>query len=162
MAEARGFTVIHGIVDSLWLKKKNASVSEYADLCAEVSEKIKVPLNLEGIYKWIVFLPSKVHPNVGVLNRYYGVMKDGKVKIRGVEAHRRDTPRFVYDAQMEMINVLASADNSRQFMEKIPEALTVVKKYRRRLLNGDVPVWDLIVTKHLSKHRASTSSMLAK
>ncbi len=152
MAEVRGFTVIHGIVDSLWLKKKNASVSEYADLCAEVSKKLEVPLNFEGVYKWIVFLPSKVHPNIGVLNRYYGVMKDGKVKIRGIEARRRDTPRFVYDAQMEMINVLASADNSRQFMEKIPEALTVVKEYRRRLLNGDVPVWDLIVTKHLSKH----------
>jgi DNA polymerase elongation subunit (family B) len=37
-------------------------------------------------------------------------------------------------------------------MEKIPEALTVVKEYRRRLLDGEVPVWDLIVTKHLSKH----------
>jgi DNA polymerase elongation subunit (family B) len=27
-----------------------------------------------------------------------------------------------------------------------------VKDYRRKLLNGDVPIWDLIVTKHLSKN----------
>ena len=151
MAEARGFEVIHGIVDSLWLKK-NASVSEYTDLCAEVRRNIGVPLNFEGVYKWVVFLPSKVHPNIGVLNRYYGVMKNGKVKVRGIEVRRRDTPRFVYNAQMEMINVLASANNSKQFMAKIPEALRVVKEYRRRLLDGAVPVWDLIVTKHLSKH----------
>ena len=51
-----------------------------------------------------------------------------------------------------MINVLASADNSKQFMSKVPEMLRVVKEYRWKLLNGEVPVWDLIVTKHLSKH----------
>lgn len=152
MAEARGFEVVHGIVDSLWLKKKNATLAEYTDLCQKVSETIGVPLNFEGRYKWIVFLPSKMHPNIGVLNRYYGAMENGKVKVRGIEVRRRDTPRFVYNAQMEMIRVLASANSSREFMEKIPEALDVVKEYRQRLLDGEVPVWDLIVTKRLSKH----------
>jgi DNA polymerase elongation subunit (family B) len=152
MAEKRGFEVIHGIVDSLWLKKENVTVEDYRELSAEASEKIGVPLNFEGIYKWIVFLPSKIHPNIGVLNRYYGVMKNGKVKVRGIEVRRRDTPRFVYNAQMDMINALASADNSKQFVEKIPEVLKVVKEYRQKLLSGEIPVWDLIVTKHLSKH----------
>jgi DNA polymerase I len=152
MAENRGFTVVHGIVDSLWLKKPDTTVQEYGDLCREISETIGVPLNFEGRYKWIVFLPSKIHPNIGVLNRYYGAMENGKVKVRGIEVRRRDTPKFVYDAQMEMINTLASANNSREFFEKIPEALKVVKKYREKLLNGEVPIWDLIVTKHLSKN----------
>ena len=152
MAENRGFEVIHGIVDSLWLKKKNSTIAEYTDLCREVSEDMGVPLNFEGRYKWIVFLPSKMHPNIGVLNRYYGALENGKVRVRGIEVRRRDTSRFVYNAQMEMIQVLASANNSREFMEKIPEALDVVKAYRKRLLDGDVPVWDLIITKRLSKH----------
>jgi len=152
MAEARGFTVIHGIVDSLWLKKENTTITEYTELCKEVSEKIDVPLNFEGRYKWTVFLPSKMHPNIGVLNRYYGVMENGKVKVRGIEVRRRDTPRFVYNAQMEMIKILASANDSKQFMEKIPATLKVVREYRQRLLNGDVPIWDLIISKHLSKH----------
>jgi len=152
MAEDRGFDVIHGIVDSLWLKKKNATSAEYTDLCREASETIGVPLNFEGRYKWIVFLPSKMHPNIGVLNRYYGTMENGKVKVKGIEVRRRDTPRFVYNAQMEMIQVLACANNSQEFMEKIPETLNVVKAQRQRLLDGDVPVWNLIVTKRLSKH----------
>lgn len=111
-----------------------------------------MPLNFEGRYKWIVFLPSKIHPNIGVLNRYYGVRESGEVKIRGIEIRRRDTPRFVYDAQIEMINVLASAHNSKEVYERIPEALKVVKEYRRRLFEGEVPIWDLIVTRHLSKN----------
>lgn len=152
MAESRGFTIIHGIVDSLWLKKDEATIREYSELCREISREIGVPLNFEGRYKWIAFLPSKTHPRIGVLNRYYGVMENGKIKVRGLEVRRRDTPGFVYDAQMEMIEVLSSANNLKEFLEKIPDALRVVKNYRQNLLDGKVPVWKLIVTKHLSKH----------
>jgi DNA polymerase elongation subunit (family B) len=87
-----------------------------------------------------------------VLNRYYGVFENGKIKTRGIEVRRRDTPKFVYEAQTEMIKVLASANNSQEFVDKIPEALKVVNEYRGRLLTGEIPVWDLIITKHLSKN----------
>ncbi len=152
IAEGNGFEVIHGIVDSLWLKKKDATVEQYQRLCDVITGKIGVPINFEGRYRWIVFLPSKLHPNVSVLNRYFGVMENGKVKVRGLEVRRRDTPRFVYDAQMEMINVLSCASNSEEFALKIPQALSVVKNYRRRLIDGEIPVSDLIISKHLSKN----------
>jgi DNA polymerase elongation subunit (family B) len=165
MAEDRGFRVIHGIVDSLWLKKEGASSEEYVGLCEEIGEEVDLPLDFEGVYRWIVFLPSKVHPNVPVLNRYYGVKEDGSIKVRGLEVRRRDTPKFVYDAQMEMIKVLASANDSGAFVEKIPDALKVVREYRKRLLDGEVPVWDLIVTKRLSKdledYRQRVSQVIA-
>ena len=152
ISESRGFEVLHGIVDSLWLKKEDATREEYANLCKKVSKDIGVPLNFEGRYKWIVFLPSKMHPNIGVLNRYYGVMENGKLKVRGIEVRKHDTPRFVYNAQMEMINVFSKANNSKEFMQKIPEALNVVKAYRQKLLDGEVTIGDLIVSKHLSKN----------
>ncbi len=152
LAERQGFDVIHGIVDSLWLKKEDAVAEDYVRLCQEIGEAVGVPLSFEGRYRWIVFLPSRMHPNVAVLNRYYGVKEDGEVKVRGLEVRRRDTPRFVYDMQMEMIKVLAAADDSRAFVGKIPDALKVVGDYRRKLIEGDVSIWDLIVTKHLSKN----------
>ena len=152
ISESRGFEVLHGIVDSLWLKKEDAKLEDYIDLCKQVSNDIGVSLNFEGRYKWIVFLPSKMHPNVGVLNRYYGVMENGKLKVRGLEVRRRDTPRFVFNAQMDMINVFSQANNAKEFMEKIPEALNVMKAYRQKLLNDEVPIEDLIITKHLSKN----------
>jgi DNA polymerase elongation subunit (family B) len=151
LAEDEGFKVIHGIVDSLWIKKENATMEEYHHLCQTITDEIGVPINFEGRYKWIVFLPSTIHPHVSVLNRYYGAMENGKVKVRGLEVRRSDTPRFIYDLQMEMINVLASANNSAEFTQKIPDALQVVKAYRQKLIDGEVPVWDLIITKHLSK-----------
>jgi DNA polymerase I len=152
ISESRGFEVLHGIVDSLWLKKEDTELEEYRDLCKQVSDDIGVPLNFEGRYKWIVFLPSKMHPNIGVLNRYYGVMESGKLKVRGLEVRKRDTPKFVYDAQMEMINVFSAANNSKEFMQKIPQALDVVKAYWQKLLKGEVPIDALIISRHLSKN----------
>jgi len=60
-----------------------------------------------------------MHPNVGVLNRYYGTMENGKIKVRGLEVRRRDTPPFVYSAQIRMLEVLADAKNSTEFRAKI-------------------------------------------
>ncbi len=152
ISEGLGFEVLHGIVDSLWLKKDDATLDEYHELCNYVSKIIEVPLNFEGRYKWIVFLPSKMHPNIGVLNRYYGVMESGKLKVRGLEVRKHDTPKFVYNAQMDMINVFSTANNSTEFMQKIPQAFDVVRAYRQKLLDGDVPIGDLIISKHLSKN----------
>lgn len=76
---------------------------------------------------------------------------DGTIKVRGIEVQRRDTPKFVCEAQMDMIRMLATADNSEEFITKIPDALNVVRAYRQRLLDGDVPIWDLIISKRLSK-----------
>ena len=155
LAEAAGFEVIHGIVDSLWLKKPDATMEEYSGLCRLITNEIGVPINFEGRYKWIAFLPSKLHPHVSVLNRYFGVMESGKVKVRGLEVRRRDTPRFVYDAQMDMINVLASANNSAELRQKIPLAIDSLRMHRERLLRGEVPLSDLVVCKHLSKQPKS-------
>jgi len=152
MAEERGFEIVHGIVDSLWLKKEGASPREYVELCEAVSQEIGVPLNVEGRYRWIVFLPSRVHVAVPVLNRYYGVFESGKIKVRGIEAVRRDTPPFIEKAQMDMIRVLAKASNSEAFMKRIPESVEVLRGYVEKLKRRDVDVRDLIVAKQLSMH----------
>jgi DNA polymerase-2 len=157
--------VVHGIVDSLWLKKKDAPIEDYHRLCKRISDEIGVPINLEGRYKWITFLPSRIHTHVGVLNRYFGAMDNGTIKVRGIEVRKRDTPKFVYDAQIEMINTLAAANNAEELRQKIPETLAVIKQYRQRLIDGEIPVADLIVTKHLSKetnrYRQRVSQLIA-
>ena len=164
-SEENGFEVVHGIVDSLWLKKQNATIDEYKALCEKIKEQSGVPINFEGRYKWIAFLPSKMHPRVGVLNRYYGVMESGKIKVRGIELRRRDTPRFIFDAQTDMINVLSTANNASELYQKIPDALDIAKKYRQEILDGEIPIWDLIVTKRMSRkperYRQHVSQVIA-
>ena len=157
LAEQHGFEVIHGIVDSLWLKKPNVSPREIVEFCREVSSTINVPLGVEGKYRWIIFLPSKVLEGVPVLNRYYGVFENGEIKLRGVEARRGDTPIFIVKAQLEMIRKLAGASSLESFKEGIPEALRVLGDYAVKLIEGKVDVQELLVTKRLSKSPLSYS-----
>jgi DNA polymerase-2 len=82
LAETRGFKLIHGIVDSLWLKKGRATEEDYLELKTEIEDTIRLPISFEGLYRWIVFLPSKIHRGIPALNRYYGVFRNGKIKDR--------------------------------------------------------------------------------
>jgi len=152
LAEEHGFEVVHGIVDSLWIKKPGVTPREVADFCREASSLVNVPLNVEGKYRWIVFLPSKILPEVPVLNRYYGVFEDGKIKMRGIEARRFDTPTFIKNAQLEMIKIVSNARDYNDFVGRIPEALHVLRKEAEKLISGNVDAYDLAISKRLSKH----------
>jgi DNA polymerase elongation subunit (family B) len=147
MAEEEGFEVLHGIVDSLWLKKK-VSRKAFENLCDKVSDTIGIPLELEGLYSWIVFLPSDM--GIGALTKYYGVI-DGELKARGIELRRRDQPVIVKKMQEDMLMTLAQADTKKGFFQKIPDALEVVRQYVYAVLQGDVSVEDLVISIGVSR-----------
>jgi DNA polymerase elongation subunit (family B) len=120
------------------------------EFCEVASEEIGVQLNVEGRYRWIVFLPSRMHTDIPVLNRYYGVFESGEIKVRGIEAVRRDTPPLIKNAQMDMIQILAEAQSAGAFRTKVHEAVDVLQEYVENLKNRDVDVRDLIIAKRLS------------
>jgi len=151
IAEAHGFRLVHGIVDSMWLKKPSATAEEYEKLCNEISRELNLPISFEGIYKWVVFLNSKIDPRVPVLNRYYGIFQDGTLKVRGIDLRRHDTPGIVRQCQEEMLGVFSEANNSSEFKQLIPKALNVLERYATLLRKRRVPLEDLVIEKNLSK-----------
>ncbi|CAG0955000.1 hypothetical protein ANRL3_00496, partial [Anaerolineae bacterium] len=88
IAEARGFRMLHMIVDAIFVQKRNARDEEYAELVNAISAATQLKIDIEGIYRWVAFLPSRQDPQLPVANRYFGVFKDGEVKLRGIEARR--------------------------------------------------------------------------
>src|SRR5437899_285296 len=151
LAEAHGFQLVHGIVDSMWLRKPSATAEEYEELCTEISRELNLPISFEGIYKWVVFLNSKIDPRVPVLNRYYGIFQDGTLKVRGIDLRRHDTPGIVRQCQEEMLGVFSKANNSSEFKLLIPKALDVLERYAILLRKRKVPLEDLVTEKNLSK-----------
>ncbi|CAG1004918.1 DNA polymerase, archaea type [Methanosarcinales archaeon] len=145
IADSTGFEILHGIVDSLWVKGLNPE-----KLCETVSREIGIPLELKGEFRWIVFLPNKSN-GVGALNRYYGVMTNGKLKVRGIETRRSDTPRLIRNLQEAMLGKLAEAKNTSEFYMKIPEALEVLREYAGKVLDGRCVLDDLIFGTRVSK-----------
>ena len=151
IAQARGFKLVHGIVDSMWLTKTDATAADYEELCAVIKKDLKLPLSFEGQYKWIVFLNSKTDPQAPVLNRYYGIFQDRTLKVRGIDVRRHDTPTIVEKCQTRMLAILKEADNSREFQALIPQVLNTLREYASKLRSGTIPIEELIITKNLSK-----------
>lgn len=149
IAEEHGYDVIHGIVDSLWLKP-GADPDPVDAVVTHIVETTGLPLDFEGVYKWIVFLPCKT-TKVGALNRYYGLFEDGEMKLRGIELRRHDTPPFIANVQTAMLEVFAQAENAAAFQAHIPEALRVLQRAVDELQAGEVPLEDLVITKVVTK-----------
>ena len=122
IAEELGYEVLHGIIDSLWLKSSSNNSNNHEKLCKKIFEQSGISVELGGIYKWIVFLP-RGSDHTGALNRYYGLFENGEMKIRGLELRRSDMPQLISDAQMDMLKVMARANDIAELLALIPEVI---------------------------------------
>jgi DNA polymerase-2 len=151
LAEARGFKMLHAIVDALYITKPRARDDEYPELIRAISDATRLPIELEGIYRWIAFLPSRQDPRLPVANRYFGVFRDGETKVRGIELRRHDTPPFIKRAQTEMIALLAQARTAAEFRACLPAVLALTADYLDALHAGQVPFAQLAITQRLTR-----------
>jgi DNA polymerase-2 len=151
IAEKSGFRVLHGIVDSIWLYKKGATRKECENVRNDIVKKTGFEMSLD-IYKWLVFLPSKEDEMVPVANRYFGAFEIGKLKIRGIEARRHDTPLFFERCQLEMLDLMATADSVSEVKEMMPQVTTIFEKYRKMLQDHNVAIEELSFTTRASKN----------
>jgi len=151
MAEERGYEVLHALVDSLYVQKPEATRGDYEALAGEIAARTRLPLAIEAIYRYIVFLPSRQFEDVPVPNRFFAVAEDGALKVRGLELRRHDTPPLVSRMQQEVLAVLAEARDFAGYAAKIEEAREILRRYEESLADGSVAIEDLIVSKRLTR-----------
>lgn len=149
IAESHGYEVVHGIVDSVWLRPK-PSADPIEKVREHIAGSIGLPIELEGRYKWIVFLPCKT-TGVGALNRYYGLFQDDEFKLRGIELRKHDTPEFINICQEAMLGELSLASTAAEFRERIPKAVDILRWTAKCVLDRAIPVHQFILTKSVSR-----------
>lgn len=146
VAQAEGYRMVHALTDCVFMQRDGVTRDEVLALARRITDEVGVPMDLEGIYRWLVLLPSKVHSTtsmVGVPNRYYGKFEDGGLKVRGIEVQRHITPSFLHDVQQAMLDVFQEADDPQGFLARIPRALRVAKNAAERLRRREVATEDL-------------------
>lgn len=151
IAEAFGFSLVHGIIDCLWLKKYGATEHDYERLCKVIQEKVGIEISLEGIYDWILFPASKQFPNLTTATRYVGWYSHGELKMRGIESRRRDTPKFVKNLQATLLERMSHAKNAEEIKAILPELLDIARAQIAILRNGKANPMDLIIRRHLTR-----------
>ena len=154
--EGAGWRIVHGIVDSLWVTPRE-DPEPLSDVIRDVSDRVGIPLEHDGSYEWVCFVPLRDSiresaPNAtgsaaaGALTKYFGKRDSGAYRFRGIELRQRSTPEFVAESQREFVETLDD--------ERDPTAVCAVLERRlRRLRRGDVDPGDLVVTKRVSKPR---------
>ncbi|UCC18862.1 MAG: hypothetical protein JSV62_12240 [Promethearchaeota archaeon] len=156
IAEQQGCRIIHGIVDSMWLqdtKKRTPEEFERVtkEIASSISKQTRIPMNWEGRFNFIVFLPSRAEPDVPALSHYWGIKSNGEVKVRGIEVRRRDMPKIVKDAQYAFIDVFQGAKTVEEFIERIPEAKKKLYEYVERTYSGVLSRNELTIRQKLSR-----------
>ena len=187
ISEAAGYTVLHGLTDCLWLHKPGLDSgrggpacpplgglspgcaptfeAELAELCQKISAATGVKLALEGVYRWLCFMPSRQDPRRPVATRYFGVFEDGSLKVRGLACRRRDTPPFVRRAQEALLAKMAEAVTPDDLLALKPEFEGMAAGFRQCLREGSVRPQDLVITRVLSQavadYKVDTPTSLA-
>jgi DNA polymerase II len=143
--------VLHTLTDSLWLKRRGTTEADVVALCDEITRATGIEMSLEGIYNWVIFLPSKVNSKRPVACRYCGVFSDGRLKLRGLACRRPDTPEFIKEVQWELLAIVSKTKKLRDRAKLIREAECVLQNRIREIEQGRVDPKKLLVKRTLIK-----------
>jgi DNA polymerase I len=141
IAEEMGFTVLHGIVDCLWVQG-----SPVALLKQSVENEIGIHTEIEH-FNWIVFQP--MNDGFGAYNRYFGRLSDGSVKVRGIAARRHDTPEFIRSMQSRMLEVMAGATSIAELEDKKEEIRNIFRRTVTCLPSADPKA--MVINRRISR-----------
>ena len=144
-AERAGYSVVHGIVDSLWLAPNDPDRPPDPEaFAAAMSARFDLPLGYEGRYRWVVFLPAVTH-GLGVPNRYYGLYEHGEFKLRGIGGRRHDTTGLVRRFESEVLDLFRGARDADGVRARLPRALARADLFAEQLRAGAWPVDELLI-----------------
>jgi DNA polymerase-2 len=158
-AEDMDFEILHMYVDGLWVQKPGCkNPADFEALLAGITERTGILISMDGVYRWVVFLPSRVNAGVPVPNRYFGVFQDGSIKVRGIEARRHDTAPFIAETQLRLLDILSRAEDADHLKDVLPQAQAYARNQLQALRMGWVPAEKLLVSQKLSRELTEYSS----
>jgi DNA polymerase-2 len=99
----------------------------------------------------VAFVGSRLDERVPVANRYFGVFQDGSLKMRGIETRRRDTPDFVSQTQMQILELMIGVPDGKTLSTCLPQVRILLRRKLSALRSGRVPLEALLVKQKLSR-----------
>jgi DNA polymerase-2 len=152
IAEANGYRFLHALTDALWVHRPGSTGEDHRALVEEIGCATGVRIDIEGVYRWLAFPPSRMRAHCPVANRYFGAFEDGTIKMRGVEARRHDTVRWIREAQVEMLAVLAQAEDAAGYRARLAAGVFALARAKlEELQRGRVPPQALAIHHRLSR-----------
>lgn len=148
IAREHGFILLCGITDSLFIRAKDPkddTQEKIFQIQAAIERKIKIPIEIEGKFNWVVFCHVRNYPEVAALNRYFGYFDHGEMKIRGIRSRQSRVTNLEFEFQHKVLEILRPAMTPDQFLDLIPRCYAELRVYRDYIINEEVDVRDLLI-----------------
>ncbi|MFB6099826.1 MAG: DNA-directed DNA polymerase [Candidatus Nanohalobium sp.] len=141
-AEEKGFEIVYGDTDSVFLSKEN--IQEDIDgFLDDVNSELPgfMELEFEGFFKRGFF--TSTDSGEGAKKKYALLSEDGSMKITGFEQVRRDWSPIAKETQEKVLEKVLN--------EEVDEAAELVKETIERVKEGEVPLEKLRIYSTLTK-----------
>ncbi|MFW9984953.1 MAG: DNA polymerase domain-containing protein, partial [Candidatus Odinarchaeota archaeon] len=141
-AEEIGVIVLYGDTDSLFLE--NPAEDQLRQLIEYSEQELRVELDVEKEYRYVALSSRK--------KNYLGVSKDGQVDIKGLTGKKRNTPAFLQEAFMQMIDILRQVRDSDGFSLAKEQILKLAREKLTMLERREFEVEELAIRVQLTKN----------
>ena len=157
MAEEDGWEVLHAIVDCVWIQDRRQRTAEQRRIDAHafaqrVTERVGIPLEFEDMYRFIGFVPSRVH-GAGSLTKYWAFGEHG-LKVRGIEQRQHSTCVWVANMQQTALHMLVEHSND---IDGVPgltaqkAVVSLLQQQIQRLERNEVGLVELVVARRVTR-----------
>jgi len=143
-----GYKVINYIIDSLFLIPEDPKV-DIEELSEIISKEVNIKLRVEDRFLWLVF--PYTERCLGSAGKYYGLRDDKTLKIKGINAVRKNVPDIIKHAEIKALNVLKNASDKEEFYNLLIKAKESYDNVKKELINGDINEELLVISKSINK-----------
>ncbi len=141
VAAKYGLKVLYGDTDSLFVWNPEREALE--GLAKEVSERFRLEIEMDKMYRHVVFALKK---------NYIGVREDGGVDVKGLMGKKRNIPEIVKSTFVQVVDALKTIEPNVGSMEAVKERVKEsVRSLYLKLKSKDLSLEDVFYSNELSK-----------
>ena len=153
IVQSAGFELIYADTDAVFLKKNDATRKEYEEIMNQLIRETSLQMTLEFHYKFLVLLYVEADEKMEARKHYFGLTYDNQLITRGIETRRHDSPTFIKEFQRTLLSKLFDCNKFEEVLTTgYEKALLYITQSVDKLMNGEVQVTDLVISKLLRQN----------
>jgi DNA polymerase elongation subunit (family B) len=119
----------------------------------ELIKETGLQMTLEFHYKFLVLLYIESDEKMEAKKHYFGLTHDNQLVTRGIDIRRHDSPVFIKQFQTTLLSKLFDCDSYEDVLTQgYQNALFYLTQTINKLMNGEVQITDLVISKLLRQN----------
>ena len=153
IVQRAGFELIYADTDAVFLKRKDATREDFEIIMNELIKETGLEMTLEFHYKFLVLLYIEADEKMEARKHYFGLTYDNQLITRGIDTRRHDSPVFIKEFQRTLLSKLFDCQSSEEVLTiGYENALLYITQSIDKLMNGEVQITDLVISKLLRQN----------